>query len=399
MGSDGPATSASSARTRNFAVAFALVGIATVGVFVGVRRDHQAAQAPQTSPSAVASLKATPSLVVIDEVVGRIPWQHPLRLQVRDGRFDDVAVVDDQGTPVPGVVSAGQVAWTSATTLVPNTTYRITAHLAGAHGSVQSAVETVQSSASEHTLVATVTPGDNDTVGVGMPVIVTFNRDVPTSVRDGVASHLSVSSTPAVQGAWRWITQREAHWRPDAYWPAHTSVSVQANLDRVRIADDVWGSGTRTVHFTIGDSHIAVADVTAHTFTVSDNGKVLRVLPMSAGRDVFPTRGGTHIVLEKQQVVTMDSQTVGIPRNSPDGYFEKVFWDVRISYGGAFVHAAPWSVNDQGHRNVSHGCVNLSTADAQWYFGLAQRGDIVNVVHSPASPVLSDPGMIDWNAS
>jgi hypothetical protein len=43
--------------------------------------------------------------------------------------------------------------------------------------------------------------------------------------------------------------------------------------------------------------------------------------------------------------------------------------------------------------------VNLSTADAEWYFGLAQRGDIVNVVHSPASPVLSDPGMIDWNAS
>src|SRR5690349_1879288 len=112
MGTDGPATPTSSARTRNFAVAFALVGVATVGVLVGVRRDHRAAQAPQTSPSAVASVKAAPSLVVTDEVVGRIPWQHPLRLQVRDGRFDDVAVVDDQGAPVPGVVSAGQVAWT-----------------------------------------------------------------------------------------------------------------------------------------------------------------------------------------------------------------------------------------------------------------------------------------------
>jgi lipoprotein-anchoring transpeptidase ErfK/SrfK len=376
-----------------------VVAVATVGVFVGLRRDHQAADAPQTSPSAVASVRATPSLVVADDTVGQIPWQQPLRLQVHDGKFDDVAVVDDQGVPVPGVVSAGQVAWTSTTALVPNTTYSITARLAGQRGAVQSAVETVRSTASEHELEATVTPGDNDTVGVGMPVVITFNRDVPTTARDQVAGHLSVSSTPAVQGAWRWISAREVHWRPDVYWPAHTSVSVQADLDRVHVTDDVWGSGTRTVHFSIGDSHIAVADVAAHTFTVTDNGKVLRVLPMSAGRDIFPTRGGTHIVLEKQQEITMDSQTVGIPRNSPNGYFEKVFWDVRISYGGAFVHAAPWSVSDQGHRNVSHGCVNLSTADAEWYFGLAQRGDIVSVVHSPAPPVLSDPGMLDWNAA
>jgi lipoprotein-anchoring transpeptidase ErfK/SrfK len=375
----------------------ALLGVAALGVLVAIRRDHRAAQAPNANASAAAPAKVAPSLVVADDNLGRIPWQQPLRLRALGGTLDDVAVVDDQGGPVPGVVSAGQDAWTSTVTLVPNTTYSITARLAGPRGAVQSAVQTVQSSASTHQLLATVTPGDNDTVGVGMPVVVTFNRDVPVADRDQVAARLTVNSTPGVQGAWRWISPREVHWRPSAYWPAHTSVSVQSDLDRLHVTDDVWGSGTRSVHFSIGDSHIAVADVAAHTFTVSDNGKVLRVLPMSAGRDVFPTRGGTHIVLEKEQVVTMDSQTVGIPRNSPDGYFEKVFWDVRISYGGAFVHAAPWSVNDQGHRNVSHGCVNLSTADAQWYFGLAQRGDVVDVVHSPAAPVLSDPGMVDWN--
>jgi lipoprotein-anchoring transpeptidase ErfK/SrfK len=118
---------------------------------------------------------------------------------------------------------------------------------------------------------------------------------------------------------------------------------------------------------------------------------------MSAGRDAYPTKNGVHIALEKFQVVTMDSQTVGIPRNSADGYYEKVYWDVRISNGGAFVHAAPWSVGEQGSRNVSHGCVNISTSDAQWFFSFTQRGDVVDVVHSPAPPVLSDPGTADWN--
>jgi lipoprotein-anchoring transpeptidase ErfK/SrfK len=106
-----------------------------------------------------------------------------------------------------------------------------------------------------------------------------------------------------------------------------------------------------------------------------------------------------HIVIEKMPQIIMDSQTVGIPRNSPDGYYEKVLWDVRISYGGAFVHAAPWSVQSQGTSNVSHGCINLSTANAQWFYGIARRGDVVDVINSPAPPNISDPGMADWNMS
>jgi len=93
----------------------------------------------------------------------------------------------------------------------------------------------------------------------------------------------------------------------------------------------------------------------------------------------------------------MDSATVGIPRNSPDGYFEQVPFSVRISYGGAFVHSANWSVRDQGVRNVSHGCVNMSPADAEWFYGLAKRGDVVDVIHSTAKPDLWDPGTSDWN--
>jgi hypothetical protein len=95
-------------------------------------------------------------------------------------------------------------------------------------------------------------------------------------------------------------------------------------------------------------------------------------------------------------MVVMDSATVGIPRNSPDGYYEKVNWNVQITTGGEYVHAAPWSVKQQGVNNVSHGCVNASPADAQWFFGLSRMGDIVQVTGSPRAPTAKD-GSADWN--
>ena len=232
-----------------------------------------------------------------------------------------------------------------------------------------------------------------------MPVAVTFNRAVPQAARAAVARRLTVTTTPELTGAWHWMSATEVHWRPPEFWPAGTQVLVHSDLTRVDVGGGVWGTGTHTSKFRIGDAHVSVADAATHMMTVTSNGNVVKVAPMSAGRDQYPTRGGVHIALDKSQVVTMDSQTVGIPRDAPDGYYEKVFWDVRISNGGAFVHAAPWSVGDQGQRNVSHGCINLSPADAEWFYNFSLRGDIVNVVHAAGAPDLHDPGMSDWNLS
>jgi lipoprotein-anchoring transpeptidase ErfK/SrfK len=108
---------------------------------------------------------------------------------------------------------------------------------------------------------------------------------------------------------------------------------------------------------------------------------------------------GVHVVLAKKPDVIMDSATVGIPRDSPDGYYEHVKWDTRISNSGEFVHAAPWSVGDQGRLNVSHGCINVSNAEAKWFYGFSQRGDIVKVVGSSRGPLSWDAGTEDWNMS
>jgi lipoprotein-anchoring transpeptidase ErfK/SrfK len=64
----------------------------------------------------------------------------------------------------------------------------------------------------------------------------------------------------------------------------------------------------------------------------------------------------------------MTSASYGLPKDTPLGYDEKISLAVRISVDGEFVHSAPWSVWAQGKQNVSHGCVNVSPANAQYFY-------------------------------
>jgi lipoprotein-anchoring transpeptidase ErfK/SrfK len=196
------------------------------------------------------------------------------------------------------------------------------------------------------------------------------------------------------------MNDREVHWRPPSYWKPGTSVTVGADLQGLSFGRSIWGgAGRHQTSFHIGDAHVSEVDVATHEMHVYDNGTLIKTFPVSTGRDQYPTMDGVHIAIEKSPVVVMNSATVGILPGNPDYYDETVYWDVRISDGGEFVHAAPWSVSDQGHTNVSHGCVNLSTEDAEWFFNWANRGDIVDVFDGVRPPDPGDPGTEDWNMS
>jgi lipoprotein-anchoring transpeptidase ErfK/SrfK len=242
-----------------------------------------------------------------------------------------------------------------------------------------------------------VTPGDNQTVGVGEPIVIRFQN--PVANKDAILPLLTVSMSKPVDGAWHWFGSKEVHYRPKDYWPSGEQVTMAAKLTNVDAGNNIWGDIDRSVTFKIGDAHVSTVDTDAHTMTVTSNGAVLRTLPISAGRDKYPTMSGIHIAIEKSYHVVMDSSTVGIPVNSPDGYKEDVYWNVAITNGGEYVHAAPWSVRSQGSRNVSHGCVNLSTSDATWFYNFSTQGDIINIVGSSRGPSASDAGTADWNMS
>jgi lipoprotein-anchoring transpeptidase ErfK/SrfK len=263
-----------------------------------------------------------------------------------------------------------------------------------------SAIDRLLISSPAQTVLHPVLSPDQMTVGVGQPIVLQIDHAVTgAAARAALLQHLTVTTSPPVVGAWRFLDSYEVHYRPQHYWKRGTEVTVAVNLSGFRLPGTrTWGSQTaHSAMFTVGDALMSTVDVTAHTMTVRRNGRLLRTLEVSTGREKYPTKGGIHIILSVEREQLFDSSTVGIPTASPDGYYEKLPFSMRISNGGAFVHANPATVRDQGRRNVSHGCVNLSLADAQWFYDISHRGDVVSIVNAVVPPVLTDAGMADWN--
>jgi lipoprotein-anchoring transpeptidase ErfK/SrfK len=387
------------ARTRYAVVIGAVMALAAVSIvqFMG---GSEAATPDDRESLAAAMEKVSqepPPAVTLDaDPAGVVPWDRPLVVRVANGTLSEVSVVSAEGQAIPGDLTP-EGAWQSSGTLVPQTAYTVQVSAVGADQRLAEQSLTVTASAPTTFLKAILSPAEGEVVGIGMPAVVTLNRPVAKADRPAVEQRFAVTTNPPVEGDWRWITPTRVHWRPATYWQPGTEVSVRGNLQGVRIADH-WGEDLeRTVSFRIGDAQVSTVDVAAHQMTVTKNGVVERVIAISAGRAKWPTHNGVHLALEKNRTVTMDSSTVGIPRNSPGGYYRKVAWAIRMSWSGTFTHAAPWSVGSQGRTNVSHGCINMSTANAQWFFNFTRRGDPIEVVNSPAKPKLYDPGMADWN--
>ena len=341
---------------------------------------------------------AVPVTLAMSPVTGStdVRLDAPINISATDGRLTEVTVVSaTDGAPLAGAMADGGVSWSSTGPLAPGATYDVKVTGTGTTGAITHKDWSFTTLKPTDELHTTVNVGAGRTYGVGVPIIVQLNHPIAPDKRAAVAQRLTVTAAPGVVGAWRWFTNQELHWRPAAYYPAHTPVSLDIDFAGLDAGDGVWGVDGRTLDFQIGDAQISYVDTNAHTMTVTSNGQPLRTLPVSTGRDEFPTKSGIHVVNEKMSTLTMDSQSIGIPRDSPNGYYEEVKWDVRISNSGEFVHSAPWSTGDQGNQNVSHGCVNLSDADGQWFFELTHVGDPVEVTGSPVQ-LQPDNGYGDW---
>jgi lipoprotein-anchoring transpeptidase ErfK/SrfK len=211
--------------------------------------------------------------------------------------------------------------------------------------------------------VVSVSPSPGDVVGVVYPVTVSF----ADAVRDRATAEQEITfSAPTVpDGVYEWLDDSTVRFTPADFWPAHSTISVQAG-------------GLKT-SFETGAQVVGVADISAHTFTVSIDDVIAREMPASMGKAKFPTPIGRFTALGKESVVVMDSRTIGIPLDDPEGYKLTVYDAVRVTWGGVYVHGAPWSVGSQGYANVSHGCINLSPDNADWYYNNVSIGDPIIV--------------------
>ncbi|WP_123029631.1 L,D-transpeptidase [Mycolicibacterium stellerae] len=229
--------------------------------------------------------------------------------------------------------------------------------------------------------VSSVMPTQGQVVGVAHPVVVTFTA--PVANRRAAERAIGVTTAPAMTGRFEWLQNDVVQWVPDRFWSAHSTVALSV--------------GSFSTNFVTGPAVVGVADISAHTFTVSIDGVGAGppsalpsphhrphwgepgVFPASMGRPEYPTPVATYTVLSKERSVVMDSSSVGIPVDAPDGYHLTVDYAVRITSRGLFVHSAPWAVNSLGYENVSHGCISLSPEDAEWYFNTVNVGDPVIV--------------------
>jgi lipoprotein-anchoring transpeptidase ErfK/SrfK len=229
--------------------------------------------------------------------------------------------------------------------------------------------------------IASVLPTLGQVVGVAHPVVVTFTA--PVANRLAAERAIGITSTPEMSGTYEWLKNDVVQWVPDRFWPAHSSVALSV--------------GRVATNFATGPAVVGVADISAHTFTVTVDGVEAGppsalpsphhrphwgepgVFPASMGRPDYPTPVDTYTVLSKERSVVMDSSSVGIPVDAPDGYHLTVDYAVRITSRGLFVHSAPWAINSLGYENISHGCISLSPEDAEWYFDTVNVGDPVIV--------------------
>ena len=298
--------------------------------------------------------------------------------------------------PVKGWLESGT--WTSTDLLEPGVTYTLELEGTDADGKPTSTQQTFQTAnlTLDDQIYVKVIP-DGQTVGIGMPVIVTF--DLPVVDKASFEKHMKVTAKPAQAGSWYWLSSREAHWRPKTYWVPGSKVHVEANLNGVPAGGGRFGEQSRVADFTVGRSVVAKVNLVTHMMDVYISGKKAKTIPISGGRPGWETRSGIKVIMEKHTNFKMKAESIGLKPGDKDYYHDVVVkYALRITHSGEFLHTAPWSVSQQGHANVSHGCTGMSEPSSDWVFANMRIGDVVDTTGSQ-KPMTMGNGYADWNLS
>ncbi|GAA2383070.1 Ig-like domain-containing protein [Nonomuraea africana] len=316
---------------------------------------------------------------------GNVPTDQTVLVAAQGGTLRSVTVTGKAGT-LAGELSADGTQWRSKRYALPGASYTVSALVANPVGQTTRTTTTFSTVKADSSFgIERIVPHKDDTgltVGVGMPIMITFDKDITDRV--SVERNLIVKTSKPVEGAWHWFDDRHVDFRPKKYWPAHTKVRLEARLAGVRGGKGMYGKRDHVLDFKIGREQITSGSTRNHVLKVKRDGKVVRHMPMSAGKGgvwKYYTTSGIHLAMSREPVTIMVSPGIG-PGQA--GYYRlTVYNTVRISNSGEYVHSAPWSVGSQGHANVSHGCVNVSPANAAWFIKNTLIGDPIVITGSP----------------
>jgi lipoprotein-anchoring transpeptidase ErfK/SrfK len=322
-------------------------------------------------------------------------------VEVSGGKISSVDLTTEAGQPVRGTVAGGHRRWTPDSTLAYGTSYRLVVRASDEAGRTQTRRLSFTTLTKDERLIGTFTPEDGSTVGVGMPVSVTFNK--PVTDKKAVERGIRVSSDSGQETVGHWFGDQRLDLRPQTYWKAHTRVTLSLRLDGVKGAANAYGTQDKTVRFTVGRRQVSTVDAAAHTMRVVRDGRTVRTVPITSGAPGSTTYNGQMVISQKLISTRMNGATVGYAGeyDIPD-----VPHAMRLSTSGTFIHGNYWAPDSVfGHSNVSHGCVGLNDVrgggdpgqNAAWFYNNSLIGDVVVVEHSHDHTIAPDNGLNGWN--
>ncbi len=363
-------------------MALALLTAACTGSGHSTTQVSPAANAKTRAAAAVPEVKITPANGAADADPSA-----GITVTATGGTLKNVTVRTSGDAP-SGRLSQGGTVWHSQWALDVSQAYTVTATSSRSGGGTITTTSTFRTLTPSRTFTTEILEGYDQTYGVGMPIILYFSQ--PITDKAAVERALQITTSKPVVGAWYWddpcnMAATCAYFRPRDYWPAGTTVSFTGHLNGVQGAPGMYGAHTLTQTFDIGAALIAIGNTATHRTQIYYNGKLRYDWPISSGRPGDDTPDGSYLTIEKANPVQMTGP----------GYSLSVPWSVRFTFSGDYYHDAYWSVGEQGFENVSHGCVNLSPADAETYYNLAVPGDPITIIGSPKAGTW-DNGWTEW---
>jgi lipoprotein-anchoring transpeptidase ErfK/SrfK len=351
-----------------------------------------------TGPGASASA-AVPVVVSASIADGAtVTAKQRVRLTASGGVLGTVTLTASDGTVVATATNVST--WTSPADLAPLKSYTLEVATADSAGTPSTFTRTFTTGAPAMELKTNITPYGDQVVGIAMPIVVTLNHPVATKDRAAVESGLTVEADKNFgEGSWAWLSSTELHFRPATFWPAYTHITVHSNLAGVHGGAGIWGATDRDVTFQTGRSMVLRVNDATHKMTVTIDGKLTREVAVSLGKKGFETRSGIKVVSEKFTTYHMQSSTIGVSSKTDPNYYDvTVPLAMRITNSGEFIHGAPWN-KLIGKADASHGCTNVSLADATWLFARVIQGDPV-ITTGTVKPMEGWNGLgAEWNYS
>ncbi|MDM4722795.1 Ig-like domain-containing protein [Micromonospora sp. WMMA1363] len=333
----------------------------------------------RTTSDAPAEVSGPPLTVSPTDGATNRPVSAEIGATLPDGTtVSGVTLTADDGKQVEGRLRADGSSWVPSAPLEYGTRYTATVTATAADGGTSEGSSSFTTMAKPKSMISSgLYLFDDKVYGVAMPVVVEFHPGIPKKDRAAVQKRMFVQTDPPQPGAWHWLGGgTQAYYRAPKYWKPGTTLSVRIALAGIPLSNGRHGNVDRAATVKIGSAFEMKVDNAAKKMTVYENGQVIRTLPVSLGKKSTPSSSGTMVVMEKKKSTVFDTRDEPDPENR---YVTEIDFAQRLTWGGEYIHAAPWSEGDQGRRNVSHGCVNVSTAHARWLFGKTKIGDPVTV--------------------